>query len=141
LVFFLLLPTEVFSIFGYLFTLTFLWLILASLCGEILPILKTWNCLYCSNRQYEKKRYDKPADIPCLVSELENLDLEVCPHFEKYVTLRDRKKCPNCGASVDLIKHHKREGEIVCHICGFVVGEKTIGQLGRGTRTRGFYDR
>lgn len=104
-----------------------------------MPIFKSWKCLYCANRQYEGKRYDKPVDIPCTVSELENRDLESCRHFEKYVPLMERKNCPNCGADVKNIKHHKREGERVCHVCGFVVDDKTWGQLGRGTRTRGYY--
>jgi predicted RNA-binding Zn-ribbon protein involved in translation (DUF1610 family) len=108
--------------------------------GRNLATVKSWKCLYCENRQYEKKRYDNPTDIPCVVNELENRDLETCPHFKKYVHLTQRKNCPNCGADSKRIKHHRSEGERVCHVCGFVVDEKTWGQLGKGTRSRGFYD-
>ena len=104
-----------------------------------LPILKSWKCLYCANRQFEKKRYDNPTEIPCIIRELENRDLEACPNFEKYVPLIEKKNCPNCGADVAKIKHHRREGERVCHVCGFVVDDKTWGQLGKGTRTTGYY--
>jgi len=40
--------------------------------------------------------------------------------------------CPECGNRS--LKHHKREGEIVCEKCGFVLKDKTFGQLGKGTR-------
>lgn len=107
--------------------------------GEKLLIVKTWKCLYCAKRLYENKRYDNPNEIPCSVGKLESSDLEVCPHFEKYIPLSKRRNCPNCGAGVKNIKHHKREGERVCHVCGFVVDDKTWGQLGRGTRG-GYYE-
>jgi hypothetical protein len=101
-------------------------------------ILKSKKCLHCKNRQYEKKCYDNPTDIPCIIRELENRDLEVCPHFEKYIPLNQTRNCPNCGADSKNIKHHKREGERVCHACGFIVDEKTWGQLGKGTRSSGY---
>jgi hypothetical protein len=107
-----------------------------------LTILRSWKCLYCANRQYEKKRYERPKDIPCRVSELEleNSDLEICPHFEKYIPFRERQNCPNCSADRKNIKHHTKEGEWVCHVCGCVVDDKTWGQLGKGTRSGGYYD-
>jgi len=40
--------------------------------------------------------------------------------------------CPDCGSRN--IKHHKQEGEIVCENCGFVILDKTYGQIGKGTR-------
>jgi len=40
--------------------------------------------------------------------------------------------CPECGGRKT--KHHKQEGEIVCEECGYVILEKTFGQLGKGTR-------
>jgi len=43
-----------------------------------------------------------------------------------------RRSCPECGSRD--VKHHKREGEIVCENCGFVILAKTYGQLGKGTR-------
>jgi len=107
--------------------------------GRNLAILKSNKCVHCTNRQYEKKYYDNPTDIPCVINELENRDLVTCPHFEKYVPLIQRKNCPNCGAGRKDIKHHKREGEMVCHLCGYIVAEKTVGQLGKGTRSRGCY--
>jgi len=118
---------------------TFYKFIIKTSIGRTLAIVKNWRCLYCANREYEKKRYDRPRDIPCMVNELENSDLEVCPHFEKYISFEERENCPNCGADRKNIKHHRKEGERVCHICGFVIDDKTWGQLGRGTRTRGYY--
>ena len=43
-----------------------------------------------------------------------------------------KKGCPECGSRH--VKHHKPEGEIVCEDCGFVILDKTYGQIGKGTR-------
>jgi ribosomal protein S27AE len=40
--------------------------------------------------------------------------------------------CPECGNRS--LKHHKQEGEIVCEKCGYVLKDKTFGQIGKGTR-------
>jgi predicted RNA-binding Zn-ribbon protein involved in translation (DUF1610 family) len=106
--------------------------------GRNLAIFKSNKCFSCANRQIEMRYYENPSDIICLVNELENRDLETCPHYEKYVTSIQRSYCPNCGAPSKRIKHHKREGEMVCHACGFIVDEKTWGQLGKGTRSSGY---
>lgn len=103
-----------------------------------MPILKTDKCYHCANRQYEKKHYDSPIEIPCLLNKLENRDLKTCPHFEKYVPLKQRRNCPNCGANSNKIKHYKIQGERVCLVCGCVVDEKTWGQVGKGTRSSGY---
>ena len=109
--------------------------------GRNLAILKSNKCFSCVNRQIEMRYYDNPSDIICLVNELENRDLETCPHYEKYVTSIQRRNCPNCGAPSKRIKHHKLEGEIVCHNCSLILAEKTCGQLGKGTRSRGCYSK
>ena len=50
-----------------------------------------------------------------------------------------KRCCPECGSRN--MKHHKQEGEIVCEKCGFVILDKTVGQIGKGTRkgTGGVY--